>query len=303
MSISARHIKNKRSPDGTSTGKSGTVYDVNIKYKTPDGYKSYAKRGFLTRKEALDHEAEMRLKLANPGYIPIKASDTKQTVADYLAEWVEIHGKSNLRPSTFSGYKSHIKNHINPYIGHIPLRNVTPAMLDNMFQQLYTKGLSTSTVRYAHRILGVAFEAARKYRYIDTNPARDILTKFGKDAKTPDPYTIEQMQHLMSLGAGHEWEMIFVLSGLYGLRRNEALGLRWQNVDLKNKCFSVVEQLPFHIAPGTTTIAEMAPTKSQNRVLPITDVTMPFFVRQTQLQEHQKELIQLSGNRIMKIIL
>ena len=52
------------------------------------------------------------------------------------------------------------------------------------------------------------------------------------------------MQHLMALGAGTEWEMIFVLSGLYGLRRNEVLGLRWHNVDLKNKCFSVVEQLP-----------------------------------------------------------
>lgn len=90
----------------------------------------------------------------------------------------------------------------------------------------------------------------------------------------------------MALGSGNEWEMIFVLSGLYGLRRNEVLGLRWNNVDLKNKRFSVVEQLPFKVPPGTTTITEMAPTKSQDRILPITDVTLPFFVKQQQLSAY-----------------
>lgn len=295
MSVTARQVKNKRTADGGSTGKVGTVYDVFLRYKTADGYKAYGKRGFLTKKEALDHEAEMRVKLSTPGFEPIKAVEAKQTLKEYLDEWVEIHGKANLRPSTYASYKSHIKNHIVPYIGNVPLKKVTPAMIDNMLQQLSAKGLSTSTCRYAQRILGVAFEAARKYRYIETNPARDILTKFGKDAKTPDPYTVEQMQHLMALGAGNEWEMIFVLSGLYGLRRNEVLGLRWDNVDLKNKRFSVCEQLPFKVPPGTTMIQEMAPTKSQDRILPITDVTLPFFIKQQQLQERQKELAQLSG--------
>lgn len=295
MSVTTRQVKNKRTADGGSTAKAGTVYDVFIRYKTADGYKTYGKRGFLTKKEALDHEAEMRVKLTNPSYEPIKAVEAKQTVQEYLEEWVEIHGKANLRPSTFAGYKCHIKNHIVPYIGNVPLKKLTPAMIDNMLKQLSDKGLSTSTCRYAQRILSVAFEAARKYRYIETNPAIDILTKFGKDAKTPDPYTVEQMQHLMALGSGNEWEMIFVLSGLYGLRRNEVLGLRWSNVDLKNKRLAVVEQLPFKVPPGTTTITEMAPTKSQDRILPITDVTLPFFVRQQQVQHKQRELAELSG--------
>jgi integrase len=168
-------------------------------------------------------------------------------------------------------------------------------MIDNMLKQLSDKGLSVSTCRYAQRILGVAFEAARKYHYIESNPARDILTKFGKDAKTPDPYTIEQMQHLMALGAGNEWEMIFVLSGLYGLRRNEVLGLRWNNVDLQNRQFSIVEQLPFKVPPKTNIIEEMAPTKSQGRTIPITDITLPYFQKQLALQHKQKELAELSG--------
>lgn len=62
-------------------------------------------------------------------------------------------------------------------------------------------------IRYAQRIMSVALEHARKYRYIETNPARDVITKFGKQGKTPDPYTIEQMQNFMAHIFGTEWEM------------------------------------------------------------------------------------------------
>jgi len=227
MAITARKVKNKKDVDGTKSGKAGTVYDVNIKYKDDDGnYQSYGKRGFLTKPEATEYETEMRKKLSYGSYEPVKAADAKQTVKQYLETWVEAHGKANLRPSTFAGYKCHIKNHIVPYIGNVPLNKLTPKMIDEMLAKLNERELSQSTLRYAQRILSVSMEAARKYGYIEGNPARDILTKIGKDGKTPDPYTIEQMQGLMSKCVGTEWEMIVVLSGMYGLRRNEVLGLR-----------------------------------------------------------------------------
>jgi len=295
MAIQTRTIQNKRDANGALTGKPGTVYDVNIKYNTPEGKKSYAKRGFLTKKEATQHEAEMRVKLQNPVYAPVNTSQSKQTVKEYLNEWVENHGKANLRPSTFAGYKSHINNHILPYVGHVQINQLTPAMLDNMFQKLFDKGLSQSTVRYAQRILSVSMEAARKYRYIEHNPARDIITKFGKQGKTPDPYTVEQVQQFMGKVAGTEWEMPVVLAGLYGLRMSEIIGLRWQNVDLEKMQFGVVEQMPFKVPAGTKVITEMAPTKSNDRTLPITETTLPYFMRQFELQERQKAFAHAGG--------
>ena len=241
MAVSARKVQNKRDGNGVLTGKPGTVYDVNIKYNSPEGKKTYSKKGFATKKEATQHEAEMKAKLANPVYTPVIASQGKQTVKEYLSEWVENHGKANLRPSTFASYKGHIKNHIVPYIGHVQLNQLTPAMLDNMFQQLFDKGLSNSTVRYAQRILSVSMEHARKYHYIEHNPARDIITKFGKQGKTPDPYTIEQMQKFMSNVIGTEWEMPVVLAGMYGLRMSEIIGLRTKNIDLENTLFEKCE--------------------------------------------------------------
>jgi len=301
MAVSPRQVKNKRDADGVLTGRPGTVYDVNIKYKTPDGYKPYVKKGFATKKEAQQHEAEMKVKLSNPSYTPTSAAQGKQTVQEYMETWVEQHGKANLRPSTFDSYKGYIRNHIVPNIGHVQLRALTPAMLDNMFQKMFDKGLSQSSVRYAQRILSVALEAARKYRYIEHNPARDILTKFGKQGKTPDPYTVPQMQQLMGHIIGTEWEMPIMLAGLYGMRMSEILGMRWNNVSMEKGTFAVVEQLPYKVPAGTTTIAEMAPVKgkgadgSGERVLPITEAARPYFERQLDLQVRQRELATNSG--------
>jgi integrase len=301
MSVNARQIKNKRDSDGMITGKAGTVYDVNIKYKFGSGWKQYAKKGFATKKEAIQHEAEMKVKLAMPTYSPTASTQSKQTVQEYLEAWVEQHGKANLRPSTFDSYKGHIRNHIIPAIGHIPLRSLAPSMLDDMFQKMFDKGLSQSSVRYAQRILSVAFEAARKYHYIEYNPARDILTKFGKSGKTPDPYTVQQVQQLMGHIIGTEWEMPVMLAGMYGMRMSEILGLRWDNVDLDNSVFRVIEQLPYKLPAGTKTVEDMAPVKgkgadgSGERELPITDATRPYFLRQLDLQRRQKELARDGG--------
>ena len=294
MAVSSRQVKNKRNANGELTGRAGTVYDVNIKYQTPEGKKTYSKKGFLTKKEAAQHEADMRAKLINPTYSMTTSAGSKQTLEEYMNNWMDVHSRS-LRPSTIAGYKSHIRNHIVPYIGHMRLNQITPALLDNLFAQLFDRGLANATVRYVQRILSGAFEHARKYGYIEGNPARDTITKFGKGGKTPDPYTVELMQQLLAKSVGTAWEMPVLLGGLYGMRRSEILGLRWDKVDLENNCFSVVEQLPFKVPPGTKMIEEFDPTKSSGRMLPITEETKPFFLKQKNLQEQQKHMYKLSG--------
>lgn len=51
MAISSRQVQNKRDSNGVLTGKPGTVYDVNIKYNSPEGKKTYSKKGFATKQK------------------------------------------------------------------------------------------------------------------------------------------------------------------------------------------------------------------------------------------------------------
>ena len=53
MAIIERTVKNKRNSAGELTGKAGTVYDVNVKYKSGGKSKTYSRKGFLTKKDAL----------------------------------------------------------------------------------------------------------------------------------------------------------------------------------------------------------------------------------------------------------
>ena len=295
MAVSSRKVKNKRDSNGVLTGKAGTVYDVEFKYKTPDGDKTYSKGGFATKREASQHESEMRAKLKNPGYAPVQSSLSKTTVKEYLEGWLESYGKANLRPSTQDSYKGQIKNHIVPNIGHYQMGQVTSAMLDDLFVKLSEKGLSDTSVKYVKRVLSVSFETARKHKYVEVNPVKDITTKFGKEGKTPDPYTIQQMQRLMSHVLGTEWEMPVVLGGFYGLRLGEILGLRTDSIDLDNMEFHVVEQLPYKIPAGTKIVEEMAPTKAGDRILPITEVTLPYFLRRFEMIDRQKFMAEAGG--------
>lgn len=103
----------------------------------------------------------MKTKLANPTYVPPTAAQRKETMREYMLEWLERHGASTLCPSNKANYYSHMKNHIFPCIGDGYLGQSTPAMLDDMYATLAGKGLSASSVRYAHRITGVILKHAR----------------------------------------------------------------------------------------------------------------------------------------------
>jgi len=303
MAVAARQVKNKRDSLGRLTGRPGAVYDVNIKYPRDGKWKTYSQKGFNTEKEARLHEAEMKIKLNNPGYVPTTATQRNFTVKEHMETWIEQH-KVNLRPSTYDSYKGYIKNYIVPHLGDIKLSELHPSSIDAMLRIMLDSGLSTSSARYAQRVLSGGMEAAVNYKYIESNPAKNILTKLGKKTKVPEPYTIPQMQQLLAQALGTEWEMPIMLAGMYGLRMSEILGLRWQKFNMDKGVFRVEEQLPYKLSNEVLFIEEMAPLKNSDssndgkagaRTLPITDAARPFFERQLERIKQQKELAVRSG--------
>ncbi len=281
MPIYSRKVRNKKK-DGLSSNREGTVYDVFFKYSTSEGSKTYGKRGFTDRKEAQAHEAEMRLKLAKPTYSVKAAEEGKKPLREYLAKWlIDYATPPNVRPSTAAGYERNVRKHINPTLGATPLNAISAPMLDSLYRSLLKSGLAINSVKYVHRTLSIALEHAVSYQYIESNPTRNTLTKFNSHVKTPDPYTIEQVQQLLEGIKDTQWEFIVVLGGLYGLRRNEVLGLRWSNVDMDSKCFHIVQQLA-GAETKKATGEDLAVLKEEYsvRTLPITDEACVYFERQ-----------------------
>jgi len=290
MAIYERSIQNKKDKNGVSTNREGKVYDVNLKYRSEYGYwKTYAKRGFKTKREALDHEAQMRLKLAKPDYSADLAKKGKDKLSDYLEDWLAEYCYHNVRPNTYAGYFRNIKNHINPNIGQVPLNAVSGPILDKLYRQLLNDGYAPNTVKYIHRTMSVAMEHAMKYGYIESNPAKKTLTKFSGEVDIPQPYSVEQIKFLLDNVKDPQWRFIIVMGGLYGLRRNEVLGLKWENVDLINNQFAIVEQRAgFQAMRRSDKDTVDLKEKFSRRVLPITDESKEYFLA---VQQYRQENI------------
>ena len=189
MAVSSRQVKNKRDSNGVLTGRPGTVYDVNIKYTAPDGKKkSYAKKGFATKKEATQHEAEMKTKLQNPGQIASITSQRKQTVASYLisASWVS------------SQFGKLLEDLDMPHIRFHDLRHTAATNMHQLTGDFYTVGeVLGHTLAGIGVSLGLSmnFEAVTA-RYVDVRLERkkEVLDAYHGAVKQADPAKAEKAE-------------------------------------------------------------------------------------------------------------
>src|SRR5438445_10037167 len=69
--------------------------------------------------------------------------------------------RSQLKDGTFHSYRCNMENHVLPRLGKVPLHEITPRMLTDMYLELLKNGhmkrnggLSPRSVRYVHAIVG-----------------------------------------------------------------------------------------------------------------------------------------------------
>ena len=186
--------------------------------------------GFTSKREA---EKVLRDRI-----ITIEASYNKnlstRTVSEYLDYWFENYCEPHLAENTLNGYRINIDKHIKPIIGKIPLIKLTPKDIQDLYTTLRKKGLSQTSIRYVHSNLHKALAYAVTLQFIIKNPCDPI------EAPKPTDYEAQilnpdQILTLLQACIGKEifWPVLLAVS--LGLRRGEALGLRWEDVDFQNE--------------------------------------------------------------------
>jgi integrase len=96
---------------------------------------------------------------------------------------------------------------------------------------------------------------------------------------------IDQSHAQLFLGAikGERLEALFIVALSLGLRRGEALGLRWQDVDIENRAVRVCQQLH---RVNKQLVFDEPKTKSSCRVLSLPDLLV------AKLREHRTKQLQ-----------
>lgn len=158
-------------------------------------------------------------------------SDTRQTVAQFLQRWLEDVARARVRTRTFDTYEAAVRRHIVPHLGKQPLVKLTPQRAQAWMTTLEEAGVSAHRRRYARVVLRIALKTAIKWRLVSQNVA-SLIDPPRTTAHEIRPLTPDQAKSLLSAASDGPLHGFVAVALGCGLRLGEALGLKWDDVDL-----------------------------------------------------------------------
>jgi integrase len=166
------------------------------------------------------------------------ATGPNQKLKDYLEQWFEEVQKPTIQLSSYIKYRSDLKNHIIPSLGHRTIRQVTPQHIQTFYTNLLKSGLSSSTVLSIHGLLHKAFNNAVTWNLVARN-VFDMVSLPRLTTKELQLLSMEQAHMLLEAAKEHQLETLLIVVLATGMRHGELRGLRWQDINFEEKYLSV----------------------------------------------------------------
>lgn len=198
---------------------------------------------------------------------------------EFAQLWYNTYKRPNLRENSKEDCLYILNNHILPQLSAMRMRDIKPVHIRGVMSNLsgYSRSVQGKTVQ----ILRSIFNAAVENHLILRSPVSPELRAGGEAAKEKVPLTPEQSQRLLDATAGtRAYPAVALMLGA-GLRKEEAIGLMWEDVDLKNGYIHVRHAKPFHHGKGEVT--DQLKSKAAYRTIPI-----PAWLLQILREEHSK---------------
>jgi integrase len=239
------------------------------------------------------HDKLTKLKADSQNGVPV--SVLKQSVAEYLAYWLENVSKPKVRRVTWVNYESLIRNYIVPGIGKKKVARLTARDIRTFLLKVKAtcqccalgkdkkrpehkrrccalgkccqKYPSDRTVRFLLVLLRSALQHAVREDDLPRNVARNVELSMGTQREI-EPLSVEEGRKLLAAARGDRIWAAYELAVRLGLRRGEVLGLRWKDVDLIGGVIHIRQSL--QRVSGELTAAATKTRRSTRRVaLPV----------------------------------
>lgn len=196
----------------------------------------------------------------------------------YLISWLDDEHKHNIAHSTYKRYRSLALNHINPALGSYRITEITPRLINQLLVDMRKKGQSVRSIQQARALLSISLGEAENLSYIATNPVRKVKNPINSQ-KTISPLTLDEVKRLLKTYEGTYLCARLHVALICGLRQGEAIGLRWQDLDLETGKLEVRKQI--QIIEGKQEFTDLKTERSKRTVM-LTETTLKALV------EHQK---------------
>lgn len=193
--------------------------------------------------------------------------------SDYMLEWL-ANKKPKVVQSTYIGYEQVVKGRLYPYFKSkkIKLIDLRPRDIQDFINYLYKQKLKGSTIAHYTSNMNTALKEAVIAEIIPFNPM-DRIESVKKEVYIPEFYTDDELIELIEVIKTQKLELPLTLGIIYGLRREEILGLTWNAIDFKNKSITIRKTVGRGKYDGVTQflIKDIPKNKSSYRTLPMFD--------------------------------
>jgi len=203
---------------------------------------------------------------------------------EFLDWWATECLPGTIRASTLASYRSVLRHRIIPALGHVPLAKLGPQHVQTMIAELRATGLSPRSVQYTRAILRRALGQAERWDMVPRNVAALV------DAPTvrrPEvlPFTPAEAAGLLGKVREDRLFALYSVAVAVGLRRGEALGLHWREVDFEAGTLRV--RFSLQRLEGRLQLLDPKTTRSA-RTIPLPRVCLAALQGHKQRQEQER---------------
>ena len=191
------------------------------------------------------------------------------TVGEYLKRWLLALEVENLSPNTLLAYDLHVKR-ISAHVGRLPLQQFGRAdvgvLAVKMASEVGARGrvLSPATRRAVLVTLHHALGDAVHEGLLRTNPAHGVSRPKVRQAEM-HTWSRDELKKFLDATTEDRLAALWRLMATTGLRRGEALGLKWSDADLVAGGLSIQRS---RVATGYE-VTEREPKTGRGRSVPI----------------------------------
>lgn len=214
--------------------------------------------------------------------------------SDYIRHWLKVVQRK-VDIVTYQGYEVLANSQVLPYFDSkgVKLQDVTTEILQAYIDEKHQSGrkdgkggLSAASIRRHKNILQQTLNEAVKNKLLTTNPCQFLVLP-KQEKYQSSYYSAEQLQRLFDAIKDEPLYPLVKIAAMYGLRRSELLGLKWDSID-----FAAGRLTIRHTVSQVTKPVEKDKTKNASsfRSFPLVDEARSIFL-EAKAREKENRLL------------
>ena len=192
--------------------------------------KKRRKRGFETKREALEFERSK--KLSNERSMDMKLSD-----------FIEIYfsdKQNDLKDRTIKNKRYMMQQHIVPYFGNQMMSEIKASQIIQWQNEIQKKGYSDSYLRMIQNQLTSLFTHAAKIYDLPVNPCKKVKRMGNSDSRSLNFWTLDEYkQFIQTMEPGTRYYLMFEMLFWTGCRIGELLAITKADINFEKNQLSI----------------------------------------------------------------